>query len=212
VLNQISLRMLREGAPLAELAAAAGILQDEALHTQLSFEVAEALGGYVPEIPSHLSFDAKGLSRNDSFRLATWLVVGCCVAETVSRALIQARLKATREPALRALIARTLKDENVHVAFGWAAAERAIKGYEIGDRAVLTSMVFDNVETIQRGACTILIEGKDGAAERRLRQRVADAGLGSCTPEEEDAVCTQCVRSFIVPRLKKMGLFENMPI
>src|SRR4051794_32525081 len=58
VLNQISLRMIREGAPLGELAGASGILQDEALHTRLSFEVAEALGGYTPDIPSHLTFDA----------------------------------------------------------------------------------------------------------------------------------------------------------
>jgi hypothetical protein len=118
VLSQILLKLSAEGAPLEELSAATGILQDEALHTALSVQVAEGLGGYVEDIPNYLRFDIQSLSAPSEMPLVLWLVVGCCIGETVSRALIRTRLKVITAPPLKVRVARTLRDENVHVAFG----------------------------------------------------------------------------------------------
>jgi hypothetical protein len=203
---QISLRLAAESASLGELASAAAILQDEALHTALSVKVAEAMGGYLAEIPAELSFDALPLTGPIELPSAVWLAVACCVGETVSRALIQARLPHTREPALKALVARTLRDENLHVAFGWAAARVAIAPLERASRRALAEHCRGAIAAVYRGPATASLPGRFGRSERKLRARVAAAGLGCCPPEEEDAAVEACLRKFIAPNLRKLGV------
>jgi hypothetical protein len=206
VVSQILLKLVDDGAPLADLSSAAGVLHDESLHTALSVQVADAFGGYVEDVPSYLSYEAGNLSAPSTMPLVVWLLIGCCVGETVSRALIQARLKRTRHPALRAIVARTLKDENVHVAFGWAAARRAVRALEPEERDVMVPWCQSALEGMWHGPSTLRINRPGQAIERRLRQRVADAGLGSCSPDEENAVVGRCVDDFIVPGFHKLGV------
>ncbi|MBS2027769.1 MAG: hypothetical protein JST54_07710 [Deltaproteobacteria bacterium] len=206
VVSQIALRMAAESASLAELGGATAILQDEALHTALSVNVAEAMGGYISDIPDELSFDALALTGPIELPRAVWLAVGCCVGETVSRALIQARLARTTEPHLHALVARTLRDENLHVAFGWAAARSAISGLDARSKRVLADQSRAALSGMYRGPATSGLSGAFGRAERKLRQRVADAGLGCCAPEEEDAAVAACVQNFIAPNFRKLGV------
>jgi hypothetical protein len=206
VVSQIALKLAAEGAPLDELASVAGILQDESLHTALSAQVADAFGGYVEDIPDYLALDVAPLSAPSTMPLVVWLAVGCCVGETVSRALIVARLERTTDPALKALTARTLKDENVHVAFGWAAAKRAVKQLSPRDKRTLIPWIESALEGAWLGPSTRLLKGRGKGIERRQRQRVADAGLGSCTPEEEDAAVARCIDGFILPNFEKLGL------
>jgi len=206
VVSQIALKLAAEGAPLDELASVAGILQDESLHTALSANVAEAFGGYVEDIPDYLGLDATALAAPSATPLVMWLAMGCCVGETVSRALIVARLERTTDPAIKALTARTLKDENVHVAFGWAALKRAVKGLSPRDKRTLIPWIESALEGAWLGPSTRLLKARGQAIERRQRQRVADAGLGSCTPEEEDAAVARCIDGFILPNFAKLGL------
>jgi hypothetical protein len=206
VVGHILLKQIEAGAPLATVSSAAAVLHDESLHTALSVQAAEAFGGYVDDVPSHLAYDAGGLSTRSTLPLAVWLMVGCCIGETVSRALIQARLKRTREPRLKALIARTLKDENMHVAYGWAAAGEVAGRLDREHLNTLVSWCESGLAGMWRGPSTLDINGRGQAIERRLRQRVADAGLGSCTPDEENAVVAQCIDHFIVPGLRKLGV------
>lgn len=206
MVSQITLKLAAQQAPLEELTAATAILHDEALHTALSVQVAEAFGGYVDDIPDYLQLDIDGLSAPSTLPLPVWLVVGCCIGETVSRALIQARLKVKTEPTLKALIARTLKDENVHVAFGWAAAKRAVSGLAADDRAALVPWCEQALRGAFIGPSTRALSRGGRRVERRQRSLVAEAGLGSCSPEEEDRAVAQCIDGFIVPGLKKLGL------
>ena len=57
-----------------------------------------------------------------------------------------------------------------------------------------------------QGPSTLLLRGRGQARERRQRKRVAQAGLGSCAPEEEDRAVQQCIRGFIIPGLSKLGI------
>ena len=206
VVSQILLKLAAESAPLQELAGASAILQDESLHTALSVEAAEALGGYVEDIPDYLRFDIPSLAAPSSMPLVVWLTVGCCIGETVSRALIQARLKVTHAPQLKALVARTLRDENVHVAFGWATAKRALAALTDEERDALIPWCASGLRGAFHGPSTALLRGRGQAFERKQRARVAEAGLGSCTPEEEDRAVKQCIRGFILPGLSKLGI------
>jgi hypothetical protein len=169
-------------------------------------QVAEAFGGYIDDVPDYLGLDVAPLSAPSSMPLVVWLVLGCCIGETVSRALIQARLKRVHEPKLKALVARTLKDENVHVAFGWATARRVISAASEDDRRALVSWCESGLEGVWRGTSTRLLKGRHRACERRQRQLVADAGLGSVSPEEEDAAISECIDGFILPNFRRLGL------
>ena len=205
-LSQVSLGLVSERAPFSEVAGITGILQDEALHTALSMQVAEAFGGYVEEIPEHLAFDPYPLAEPSRHGLAAWLVVGGCVAETLSRSLIAARLKHTRPPELREILGRTLRDENLHVAFAWAAATRAVKRLPEARRKELARLAGPTVEAASRTLCTAGLTGVGKGIERRLRQRVADAGLGACPPDEEDAAVKLALERTVIPGLIRLGI------
>jgi hypothetical protein len=205
-LSQILLKLVSGRAPFSEVASVSGILHDESLHTALSMRVAVTLGGYVPEVPEHLAMDPYALAAPNALALGAWLVAGGCIAETLSRALIHARLKHTRSPQLRAIISRTLRDENVHVAFAWAAAKRTVSQLTQGERRRLLQLAEPTVEATHRMQCTAGMQGAGLKAERRLRQRVADAGLGSCPPDEENFVVRSCIEKTIVPGLRRIGI------
>jgi hypothetical protein len=206
VLSQVLLRDVVEGAPLTESAAAAGILQDEALHTRLSRDVAEAFGGYEAKVPSHFGYDPAAMAEVQGLGLAEWLVAGGAVGETLSRALISARVRYTAPAQLKAVIRRTLKDENVHVAFTWAALERVVKPLSKQRKKHLVEVAAPTVHAAFRSLCTDGLTGAALRTERRLRQRLSEAGLGCCPPDEETAVVNATLERVIVPGLRRVGL------
>jgi hypothetical protein len=205
-LSQVLLKLVSQRAPFGEVAALSGILHDEALHTELSKSVADALGGYVDEVPEHLKYEPYALAAPNPLELAAWLLAGGCVAETVSRALIQARLTRCKPTQLRALMQRTLRDENLHVAFAWSAAKRAVKGISERKKEQLVELAQPTVASLFSTQCTAGLSGPAAATERKLRQRVADAELGCLEPDEEDAVVKRCLEEEVVPRLRRLGL------
>jgi hypothetical protein len=205
-LSQVLLRIVAERGPFGEVASVSGILHDEALHTALSQRVAEAFGGYVAEVPDHLMTDPYALAAPNSLHLGAWLVAGGCIAETISRALIQARLKHTKSPQLRAVIQRTLRDENVHVAFAWSAAKRVVARLTQPERGLLLELAEPTVNAVYQMQCTAGMKAAAQRAERRLRQRVADAGLGSCPPDVENAAVRECIAKVVVPGLRRIGV------
>lgn len=204
-LAQVLLLGVKAKAPLGETAALSGILHDEALHTGLSKQLAEAFDVYVPEVPSYLAFDPQALANATGLPLEQWLVSGGCVGETISRALIQARLKVTRDPLVRAVTLRTLKDENLHVAFTWAAAERILRPLPKAEKRRLVDRATATVQAAFVSQCTEGLRGAGLRAERNLRSRVARAGLGSLDPDEENRVVRACIERTIVPQLERLG-------
>jgi hypothetical protein len=203
---QVLLQLVKTQAPLSEIAALTHILADESLHTALSMRVADACGGYLPEVPSHLDFDPQRMAMMQGVPLEAWVVVGGCIAETTSRALIRARLDKTRHPKLKALIARTLEDENIHVAYNWQVAERTLREAPESLRRAVAQMARPTLKSAlqtQQGKNL----GEDvSRAERNIRDRVAEAGLGACSFDEEAAVLTACVEREVLPHLQRLAV------
>ncbi len=203
-LSQILLKGVQEKVPLGETSALTGILHDEALHTRLSQQAADALGGYLEDVPDDLAYDPYVYAAPTASTMIEALVTGGCLGETVSRALIQARVQRTTHPELRAIVARTLKDESVHVAFAWAVAERVVPTLTQPERRSLAR----SLEPALRGAGRSNRASTAAArsSQGKLRSMVADAGLGSCTPDEERAVVTRLFSSVLLPQLRRLAI------
>jgi hypothetical protein len=109
---------LEWAAPLAPLARrAAG---DERRHAEHCARIAAELGGPVPETapPPPAPVAPAGLDEEDA--LTYELVAACCVAESVSVAVLTALLPGARDPGLRAVLRELAADEVGHARLGWA--------------------------------------------------------------------------------------------
>jgi hypothetical protein len=203
---QVLLGLVSSGAPFSDVAALTGIIEDEAFHTALSVRVAEAFGGYLSEVPPHLDFNPRRLASLHDIPLEAWLVAGGCIAETTSRALIRARLARTRHSQLRSIVARTLEDENIHVAFNWAAARRVLGEASEQTRRRIAQLARPTLLSASERQRGIGLSPIDRAAEQRIRDRVAEAGLGACAYEEEANVLNLCIEQEILPQLRRLGI------
>lgn len=205
-LAQILIKGVAEKVPLDESAALTAIIHDEALHTQLSQSAAEALGGYVEEVPGELSFDPYSFTAPSDQSMMAALLLGGCLGEATSRALIRARLDYTTHPGLKAITARTLEDESVHVAFAWAVARRVIPELSVATRRELAQMIEPNVAAALSARAGRGRSSSARQAQRRLKDVVAEAGLGSCPAEVEDHAVRTLFERTIVPDLTRLGL------
>jgi hypothetical protein len=204
-LAQVLLKSVAERAPADEVSALSGIVHDEALHTRLSQEAAEVLGGYLSEVPEGLDFDPYRFVSPTSLPRLFDLVLAGCLGETLSCALIRARLPYARLGGLRAVTERTLEDERVHVAFAWAVASEEIPRLDDAGRAELARLLEPHARAARQGT---LVRANERAAARdaATKDRVAAAGLGSCPADEEVRVTAETFREIIVPRFRKLGV------
>lgn len=202
-LSRLLLLGVGERAPVTESSALAAILHDEALHTQLSKDAADALGGYVEDVPDDLAYDPYVYAAPSSMTLAEALVTGGCLGETISRALIQVRLPHTSHPALAAVVARTLKDESVHVAYAWGVAERVLPALPRAERRRIADLVAPALRGHDTGRASSALAQRQ---QERLRQAVADAGLGSVTVDDEQRAVRRVIETKISPGLRRLGI------
>jgi hypothetical protein len=109
---------LEWAAPLAPLARRAAT--DEGRHAAHCARIAAELGGPVPAAapPAPAPVAPAGLDEEDAVTYE--LVAACCVAESVSVAVLTALLPAARDPALRAVLRELAADEVGHARLGWA--------------------------------------------------------------------------------------------
>lgn len=205
-LSQLLLEGVRQQVSLDETAALTGILHDESLHTALAQRAACALGGYVDEVPDDLAYDPYVFAEPASRSLAHWVVTGGCLGETISRALIGARLKATTHAGLRAIVERTYKDESLHVAYSWAVAARVLPTTSKAEKKELAERVAASAAAARRGGAKRGLSKAARATQAKLRGVVADAGLGSIAADEEEAVVVALFDAEIVPGLRALGL------
>jgi hypothetical protein len=104
-------------APLADLARRASA--DERRHAAHCARIATELGARLPERPPPPSPVAPpGLAEEDAVTYE--LVAACCVAESVSVAVLTALLPAARDPPLHAVLRELAEDEVAHARLGWA--------------------------------------------------------------------------------------------
>lgn len=119
---RLSERLEDAGAGAALVALARRASRDERRHAARCAGLAAALGHPVdgpPPPPAEVA--PAGLPRPDA--LTYELVAACCVAETLSVAVLTALLPSARRPALRRVLHELAVDEVGHARLGWAWLE-----------------------------------------------------------------------------------------
>jgi hypothetical protein len=134
---QITAALLAAGAPLDLTASAADFVVDELFHAELSAKVAMALGGAVP-----LEVDLARLARpadseGSLVRAAELVVRTSCVGEALTVPLLTLARRQSRVPAVRAVLARIVRDESQHALLGPWFLDWAGDRLSPGDRAHL---------------------------------------------------------------------------
>jgi hypothetical protein len=108
------------GAPPQVVALARRASADEQRHAAHCARLAASLGVTVPSEPHPppAPIAPSGLEEEDAVTYE--LVAACCVAETVSVAVLTRLLPAAGDPALRAVLHELAEDEVGHARLGWA--------------------------------------------------------------------------------------------
>lgn len=107
-------------APIDLVAMASRFALDEMVHVELCARLATLMGGGAP-----IAYDPKDLVAEPAAELpallqASELVVrNFCVGESLSIPILRGAWHAAKQPLIRAILARIVKDEAAHGAFGW---------------------------------------------------------------------------------------------
>ena len=139
------LEALGSPAPVVELARRAS--GDERRHAAHCARIAGELGRPVPATPPPppAPVAPAGLEPEDAVTYE--LVAACCVAESVSVAVLTALLPSARDPALRAVLRELATDEVGHARLGWAhLALAAARGRTAFLGPLLPAMSRDSVD------------------------------------------------------------------
>jgi hypothetical protein len=132
-------------APVPELARRAAA--DERRHAAHCARIAAELGDPVPASapPPPAPVAPAVLEEEDA--LTYELVAACCVAETVSVAVLTALLPSARDPGLRAVLHELATDEVSHARLGWAhLATAAARGRASFLAPLLPAMLAGSVD------------------------------------------------------------------
>lgn len=115
---RFALELLALGAPAELLAQTQRALGDEIHHAQLCFGLAARYAGR--DIgPGGLPLSGALDARSPSVIIET-AILEACVGETLAAAEAAAALDQTRDPAVRAVLARIAEDEARHAELGWS--------------------------------------------------------------------------------------------
>lgn len=205
-MSQTMLALIRTNAPMDAMAVVSRIQTDEVVHTEMSRDVAEAFGGYTDEIPEWIACDPIGLGDANAVPLPFWTVGIGCISETVSLALLQARLRRTHHPVLKRVLRRVLKDEATHVRFGWELAEKIVPKLDETYRRRLAEHAKNAFGSAGKFFGTFGLPADIRREEREIRAVTAELGYGACPADEADHVIVSTIAETIAPRLAALGL------
>ncbi len=116
-----ALRLLLEAsAPLDLVAVATRFPLDEIVHVELCARLLAELGGAAPLLyePDRLGVTGRESAR-PLLRSAEVVMRVFCVGEAVSIPILRASARHARQPLIRAVLQRIVKDEAAHGRFGW---------------------------------------------------------------------------------------------
>lgn len=208
---QVMTRFLGEvlgaGDPLDVYAGAVDAIADEIRHTALCAAVVEALGGQAP-LP-----DPVAEAENDGFlqlgmaeRALGTAVSMLAVSETLSTAFIEDLRSRCEQPVIRAVLDKTLDDEETHHAYGWAYIEASLARFD-GSATDFARMVVDvtlapHLEQTARTLASIPPEHRhlDAWPEPELVE------LGISSVERQALVFQHVFSHELEPRLRALGL------
>ena len=147
-------------APIDLVAMASRFTLDEMVHVELCARLASLFGGGAP-----IAYDPKQVialpdpSLSPLLSAAELVVRNFCVGEALSIPLLRGSWHAARQPLIKAILSRIVKDEAAHGAFGWIFLDWADEALTEADRAHLA----------RQAALTI-----DGVVERWAGLRATD--------------------------------------
>ncbi len=107
-------------APIDMVAMASRFTLDEMVHVEMCARLAQLLGGGAP-----ISYDPKAIivlpapELPATLAAAELVVRNFCVGEALSIPILRGSWHATKQPLIKAVLARIVKDEAAHGAFGW---------------------------------------------------------------------------------------------
>ena len=188
---EISSALLAAGAPLDLTASAGDFVVDEIFHAELSAQVAMALGGAVP-----LEVDLERLVRpatgeGSLLQAAELLVRTSCVGEALTVPLLTLARRQSPYRAIRAVLARIIRDESQHAQIGpwfldWAGErlspdDRAHLGAVAGAAIRAFAPIFSGECTPGEGLGVLGCGDYDAvfaeALARRVVRPLADRGI-----------------------------------
>lgn len=155
-------------APIDLVAMASRFALDEMVHVELCARLAQLLGGGAP-----VSYDPAAIivmpapELSVTLAAAELVVRNFCVGEAISIPILRGSWHATKQPLIRAVLARIVKDEAAHGAFGWIFLDWADEFLTDGDRLQLAKQAALTMDAvIERWAEIPKIE--DESPDQRL--------------------------------------------
>ena len=123
--SRFTLLALAVGAPPEHVVGAQRASLDEVRHAQACFALSLRYGGGAPG-PGPVSLDG-ALAGVTLEALAVLTVHEGCVGETLGVFLAEAQLRATRDPVVRRVLARIVRDELRHAELAWSFVRWALR-------------------------------------------------------------------------------------
>ncbi len=154
-------------APVDLVAMASRFALDEMVHVELCARLASMLGGGAP-----LQYDPKEIivlpdpALSPKLAAAELVVRNFCVGEALSVPVLRGSWHAARQPLIRAVLARIVKDEAAHGAFGWLFLDWAEDALTAGELAHLARQAALTVDAVLERWAAIRVRDEDD--EQRL--------------------------------------------
>ena len=189
------------GFSLQDQALILAVLSDEVRHAEVSMAVAEALGGYDPDVPSWFPYDDAPEPIETADDYAVSIVAEGMVSEVISHALLEARLRATSKEPLRSIVRAIALDEALHVQVARYLADLVVWDVEF---ATLGRIGVEVAAMIK--AAALAFGGLGRADEESIRALTASAGLGACSIDAAKASLVESVRNDVLPTMTKLGV------
>ena len=136
-------------APIDLVAMASRFALDEMVHVELCARLAQLFGGAAP-----LSYDPKHLialpdaALSPKLQASELVIRNFCVGEALSIPILRGSWHAARQPLIKAILGRIVKDEAAHGAFGWLYFDWALDFHDEADRLHLAKQAARTIDAV----------------------------------------------------------------
>jgi hypothetical protein len=187
-------------APVDLVALATRFPLDELVHVELCARLADELGGAVAVMHDPVNLirrPAPALSPR--LRAAELVVRNFCVGEAVSIPILRASWKASKEPLVRAVLGRIVKDEAAHGRFGYIYLDWILASLDSDERAHLQAAAADEIRVLRKNWQKNVVT--DAA-------RTLPGTLGWMEPTTYLAVADRAMQEVVERPLRERGLLR----